>query len=133
MLDERLRQHRVGARVVAGVAQELRLGLPHLDALLDRHRRQVREILARLVDACPASPSIAADAKLGDPRALAVGHRAVALDGELVAARFLGDLREIELDRAVVAVVGRLEVLEQRLGAPPSPSSASTSAATPNS
>ena len=60
MLVERLRQHRVRAGVVAGVAQQLRLGLPHLDALLDRDRRQVGEIACAPRRRLPCLPSIAA-------------------------------------------------------------------------
>ena len=108
-------EHRVRAREVVRVAQELRLGLAHLDALVDRDGGQVGQILARLAHLAQLRHH-RRDAQLREPRALALGHRLVAVDRVLVPARFLRDLREVELDRAVVAVVRALQVLEQRLG-----------------
>ena len=132
MLAERLRQHRERAGVVAGVAQQLRLGLANLDLLLEGHHRQVAQVLARLVHAFLLAHH-RGDAQLPLPRALAFGQRAVALDREVEASGFLGDLREIELDDAVLAVVRALEIEQQLLGASPSPSSAPTARPMPNS
>ncbi len=114
MLGERLRQHRVRRGVVAAVAQELRLGLPHLHPLLDRDGREVREIAPRFGDLV-LLPQHRRGAQLRDPSALAVRDGTVALEREVVARRLLGDLREVELDAAVLVVVRLAEVLEQLL------------------
>src|SRR5512143_1205343 len=72
------------------------------------------EVVARLLELVELAQH-RRDAKLAEPLTLALGHRAIALDRELVAPRFFGDLREIELDDTVLAVAGLLQVLEQRL------------------
>src|SRR6185312_9104879 len=118
MLGERLRQHRVGARVVVRVAQDLRLGLPHLDALVDRHRRQVVEVFARAGEVALLRHHHA-DPELRDPVALALGYRLVARDRLVVVLLLFRDLSEVELDDAVFAVVRGLELVEHALGAWP--------------
>ena len=59
-LHQRLRQHRVRAGVVVRVAQQLRLGLPHLDALRRSSRRAGRRDSAAPRRRCPCLPIIAA-------------------------------------------------------------------------
>ena len=71
MIDER-------RRVVVRIAEELRLGLAHLHALLDRDRGKVGEPAPRL-GALALLAQHRADAQLREPAALAVGDGLVAL------------------------------------------------------
>ncbi len=115
MIFEALRQHAIRAGIVASVAQHLRLSLPYLDPLLLRDGGQVREPALRLVDAAEL-PVHRADAQLREPCAIAFGHRAIGFDRLRVLLRILGDLREVEVDRARLAIVDALEIAQQPLG-----------------
>src|SRR6185503_20610415 len=59
------------------------------------------------------------DAQLRDPATVALGHRLVARDRIVVMLLLLGDLREVELDHAVLAVFRGAQGLELALRARP--------------
>ena len=115
MLDDCTLQHRIRASDVPGVAQQLRLALPHLDALLDRDRRQIREPPLGLVHLAEL-PEQSTDPELGKPSAIAFFDGFIAFDRIGIPLRFFGNLRKVKIDRPGFAVTRGLEILEQSLG-----------------